>query len=817
MEPSQDFTTLQESVQKSLVSTVKTTNRIAAEDLTFQRTVNPTVAQCLDDQSARLRDLTTRLLKSAADVCGLTAPTLEDAEDIDMNWRGVVDVVDTVLEKADTALDEYTGLIKRKDPPGAENGADAKKQKATPKVVRNANIMKPQTTFELQPENSPDGPWKPIITKKHHAVLPLKKSLVTFTTPSGSTQYKHPYEAEITQNDYPNRVFEKAEPIKFRPMEESDVTYIDTYEGVLEMLEHLKEAEEIAVDLEHHDFRTYTGLVCLMQISTRERDFIIDTLQPWRHKLEVLNEVFTDPGVVKVFHGAHMDMIWLQRDLGLYVNGLFDTYFACKLLQYPGRGLAFLLSKFAGFTADKQYQLADWRMRPIPSEMMYYARSDTHYLLYIYDEVRNQLIDASDRSNPETDLIQQAVDASKEVSLYRHEHLDFDEKTGEGTRGWYNYVLKNGHLALNADQFAVFRALWKWRDTAARREDENPNYIMSTTTLTQIARTCPPDQKALHSLLPPSPPIAKRNLSEIWQTVKKVKAEGGPSLLQFLTSLEPESLSKHGVPRVAKSSSNLPVVDGEVAIRSLPKSQLFGTMPISSRWEETRKDERADETVPFPWQKFVQGAANGEASATPAIDTHAGDTASRDDDEPAPELPLEQEEDDEFTLKRGKRRKVETEDSDSTSDEESSGEAEQESEGEKEPGDGVLEVDVKPIPKKKKKKDKYQVAEDHEERQAAIEEKRRKKAERQQRQKEKIQRKRDDEKKSFSAVPFDYSQAASVINADRDAAKEAEAAKGKKQKKQKVFDPYVKSVEEGVKGARKAPPIKGERSATFRK
>jgi exosome complex exonuclease RRP6 len=299
-------------------------------------------------------------------VCGLAAPTLEDAEDIDTNWRAVVDVVDTVLEKADTALDEYTGLIKRKEPPSAENGADAKKQKATPKVVRNANIMKPQVNFDLQPENSPVGPWKPIITKKYHAVLPLKKSLVTFTTPGGSTQYKHPYEAEIAQNDYPNRVFEKAEPIKYKPMEELAATYIDTFEGVLDMLEHLKEAEEIAVDLEHHDFRTYTGLVCLMQISTRERDFIVDTLQPWRHKLEVLNEVFTDPGVVKVFHGAHMDMIWLQRDLGLYVNGLFDTYFACKLLQYPGRGLAFLLSKFAGFTADKQYQLADWRMRYVP-------------------------------------------------------------------------------------------------------------------------------------------------------------------------------------------------------------------------------------------------------------------------------------------------------------------------------------------------------------------------------------------------------------------------------------------------------------------
>lgn len=66
------------------------------------------------------------------------------------------------------------------------------------------------------------------------------------------------------------------------------------------MLEELKGATEIAIDTEHHDFRTYAGLLSLMQISTREKDWIVDTLQPWRRKLEVLNEVFADPKIVKV-------------------------------------------------------------------------------------------------------------------------------------------------------------------------------------------------------------------------------------------------------------------------------------------------------------------------------------------------------------------------------------------------------------------------------------------------------------------------------------------------------------------------------------
>lgn len=68
------------------------------------------------------------------------------------------------------------------------------------------------------------------------------------------------------------------------------------------MLRDLKKASEIAVDLEHHDAHTYVGLVSLLQISTRDKDWIVDTLVPWREELQVLNEVFTDPRIIKVRH-----------------------------------------------------------------------------------------------------------------------------------------------------------------------------------------------------------------------------------------------------------------------------------------------------------------------------------------------------------------------------------------------------------------------------------------------------------------------------------------------------------------------------------
>lgn len=120
MDNAQGFKPLQDQIQAALLSATRTTSQISSEDLNFQRSLDPSLGTALDEQSARLLALSNSLLKSAASISELEAPILEDVEDIDNSWRGVVDVVDSLLEKADTCLDEYTGVIKRKTPPTTE-------------------------------------------------------------------------------------------------------------------------------------------------------------------------------------------------------------------------------------------------------------------------------------------------------------------------------------------------------------------------------------------------------------------------------------------------------------------------------------------------------------------------------------------------------------------------------------------------------------------------------------------------------------------------------------------------------------------------
>lgn len=792
---------MQDKVQSALVAATRSANGVAREDLSFLRTVDPTVSSKLDENSSRLLRLAQNLLESAGKFHGQQAPKLEDADDVDINWRSIVDVVDTLLEKADTCLDEYTGLVKRKDAPTAETGRASKKPKSTNDKLewsmKRANIIKPQNAFERKVDNFDTGAFRPLLSSKPHATVPLEESLVTYVDDFGNPQYKHPYETEIQDLKYPKQVYEKTEPILYHDVEKTSAVWVDTYEGVLEMLAELKKAKEIAVDLEHHDYRTYPGLLSLMQISTRDKDWIVDTLRPWRHKLEVLNEVFADPNILKVFHGAYMDIIWLQRDLGLYIVGLFDTYCVCDALQYPGRSLAYLLKKFVDFDADKKYQMADWRIRPIPEEMLYYARSDTHYLLYIFDMLRNEILDSTSPVEPGKPLMDTILDKSKEVSLGRYETMLCDKETGQGTRGWFNILVK-GSGVYNAEQFSVYKTVFKWRDDLARKEDESPMFIMHFSAVGDIARVLPEDPKALWSLLGNVSQPVKSRIDELFALIQQARKEGetGPTMLEFFRENNSMgSVARRVFDRKPKSKApEVPLPD--ISELRADKSQMFGDMPISSRWEETGKAVKDDMHIALPWTAYVQQQADEDARLAKApvnqeIDMIPLETESK----------VEVPEDDGFTLKQGRKRKANDAELPSEPTSDNGNETKEEESAQASEIELVDEDAAQKLAKKEKKERRKQ-------RKAA---KAAKAA-----GKEDADMQDGAEAEEEDEQPFDYSAAQSVLRAQQQNSDNT-GGRGRKGKKEKVFDPYTAKTEGTIKGARKMNYEKAGRTATFKK
>ena len=383
------------------------------------------------------------------------------------------------------------------------------------------------------------------------------------------------------------------------PFATSTATFVDTMDGVKAMLEELKAAKEIAIDLEHHDTYSFVGIVCLMQISTREKDWIVDTLKPWREDLEILNLVFANPNILKVFHGSSSDIVWLQRDLGLYVVGLFDTFHASRVLQHPQKSLKFLLERYVNFNAQKKFQMADWRTRPLPAPMFEYARSDTHFLLYLYDNLRNELDRMSASLPPDEHPLLEVLRSSKEESLQTYVRVIYDAERGAGPGGWAN-SLRSAPLLFSGEQFAVYKAIHEWRDQQARNDDTNPVMVMGRDVMFNIARALPESTQALLGSHQPFPTNIRPQADALLEIITTAKREGKstPSLKAFLdsrvSSRAPTSRTgtRFPVPQVTDRLRQ-PANRTEVSVDKVPSA------PSSDFWGKMLDDEHDAASITY--------------------------------------------------------------------------------------------------------------------------------------------------------------------------------------------------------------------------
>ena len=387
------FMDLKRCISLALIDTTRTAAQISNEDLAFQRSSNPSIVPLLERQSSRLLGLAQRLIRSSALGSEINGPHIVNADSVEDKWSEIVDVVDNLLEKADACLDELSGVVRKSTiAQEAQNKRAAftlGKQKPG-KAHRTQNITKPQLLFNEVPMNDETTPFKPLLRTKPNAIVGLDESLELITGADGTKQYvsqfssplrgfapplkkltderlryNHPYETEIKTSQYPANARVMADPLPFLPYESSEATLVDTPEALISMMDALRLAKEIAVDLEHHDEHSYLGLVSLMQISTRDRDWVIDTLMPWREKLQVLNEVFTDPKILKVSRLSRRPDYFALTSAGIpwFLNGydlaserlwLVRSWLVRHLSCIPFIGIP---KTWAGFPAEKIRQL----------------------------------------------------------------------------------------------------------------------------------------------------------------------------------------------------------------------------------------------------------------------------------------------------------------------------------------------------------------------------------------------------------------------------------------------------------------------------
>ena len=437
-----------------------------------------------------------------------------------------------------------------------------------------------------------------------------------------------------------------------------------------------------------------------------------------------------------------------------------------------------------------------------------YARSDTHFLLYIYDNMRNELIERSS-SQSGGDLINAVLGRSKEEALQRYERFFYDAQRGTGPMGWYHMISRTPAL-FNGQQLAVFRGVHQWRDTVARREDEGIHHILPKQAIFTIAREMPVDKASLLGCAQPFSKFLHACANELLGIIKKAK-DGGvddPPLRELIRARKSEARTADNDGQAAVSVVNDQAVpiSPQTPTSKLPirmnYSQFWGLTMGKTGWHDPRPSVQTQHgtdslrlALPLPQltaQVFDDKKSVGAGSSEVEARARAEHQYTKD---------RKAKEDDVFIVKQlgGPRKRKASE----LQDAPESAVATMDDSGmirETQNGADELDIALGDV-------NEEQLAQAKAERKAWR--KARKKLEKEQRKREKLSQMNGegDGEEQDEVEAFDYANAPSVLHAKR----ENNDRTGPK----KAFDPYAKSLD-APKGMRKSRKEIAGKSFTFK-
>lgn len=251
-----------------------------------------------------------------------------------------------------------------------------------------------------------------------------------------------------------------------------ELVWVDQAEKLRLAAAELAAEDIIAVDTESNSLYAYQEQVCLIQFSTRSKDYLIDALA--LPDLSPLATIFSTNRMLKVFHAAEYDLICLFRDYGFKFDFLFDTMIAARILGYQKIGLGALLEKYFGLQMNKKYQRANWGKRPLKADMLDYARQDSRYLIPLQEKLRAELVAAG--------LWDLALEDFRRMTQGIEDTTESDED---------DFWKLHGARDLSPEKAAVLKSLYQFREATARAQNRPSFKVISHQALVELAETCP--------------------------------------------------------------------------------------------------------------------------------------------------------------------------------------------------------------------------------------------------------------------------------------------------------------------------------------
>lgn len=279
----------------------------------------------------------------------------------------------------------------------------------------------------------------------------------------------------------------------------TEFEFIDDEKRLAEISELLTKCTSVGIDTEQTYDDSYHGYICLIQLSTQDKNIIIDTIVLHDVIARYLGPLFRNPNIIKVFYAGSTDLLWLHRDFRIKVVNYFDIHAASAWMnKHKDNSLVGLLKEYCGIEMEKalkkEYQTSDWRLRPLTRAQLEYACLDSNYLLYLRAKVleamnaakskeevleflrKMQLVCRKDYEKKEIPI--DALDAAFCKCLTSSSLLEPDDKKKT-----------NQQILLTKYQIqrGAFLNLAYFREKIAQETDTNPNQLINNQDLLLLA------------------------------------------------------------------------------------------------------------------------------------------------------------------------------------------------------------------------------------------------------------------------------------------------------------------------------------------
>ncbi len=246
-------------------------------------------------------------------------------------------------------------------------------------------------------------------------------------------------------------------------------------------VEQCLRADAVAVDTEFVRTDTFYPILGLIQICDGDNVWLIDPLPI--DDFGELEDLFSCPDVVKVFHSCSEDLEVLRHQLGLVPAPLFDTQIGAAFLNYGySRGYGVIVKAVLDVALDQHETRSDWLRRPLSDSQLTYAAEDVYYLIRVYHKLAAEL-------------------ARTERSAWVGEEMAELLAQARAPESLETYYLKvKGANKLSLRETAVLRELTRWREKEARVRNKPRNRIVADKSLLDLLQLRPRQLNALYSI-----------------------------------------------------------------------------------------------------------------------------------------------------------------------------------------------------------------------------------------------------------------------------------------------------------------------------